>query len=840
MLWKRAFVKIVFFYKTIFLLRASCVIAIPGDILHCFQGIIAVRLRKAIFSLAEGQTPVVHQINSVVWRFTISVVIIFLAIVLRVALFGMNSPQLPYMTFYPAVIFISLFWGGYAGIIGTLVSAALASYWVQPTGIIFVIDSISDMLGMAFFVASGIAIAWVSEAKRHAETLALKAEAKAEAEAVIATEREASADIIRQSEARYRCVVEDQTELILRYMPDGTILFVNEIFCRYFGKNPEALLSGIWHPFTHPEDVPLVQKELERLTPENPVVVIENRVLNCNGEVRWLQCVNRAFFELNGALKETQAVCRDITERKEGEDKLRQAREFLEKIMIATPNAIHVIDHEGRFVMGNAAGEHLLGYSMNELLGQSFTLAVPPEAIPSAEALFRQVAFQGEAFFDQERPILCKDGSIKTVLLSNAPLMENGAITAVVGIATDITERKHLENSLKQAKETAETANRAKSAFLANMSHELRTPMNGVLGMTELALMSDIPPRTREYLQYVKQSGQALLEIINDILDLSKIELAKADLVSRPFRLREVLDSTLKPLSVSAASKGLRYEHNVDGNVPDHLAGDPGRLRQILTNLISNAIKFTADGTVRISVEVNSQPASPGTVRLLFTVRDDGIGISKDRLEAVFEAFSQVGLSSHVNYGGTGLGLSISKSLVEMMGGRIWAKSEVGQGSTFNFTAVFGLVQEGELPKAVIRPVVSPPPAMLNILLAEDCKVNQILAVELLELCGHRVEVVENGLEALEKLKTHRFNLVFLDVRMPVMDGIATTHAIRSGEAGQDNVGIPIVATTAYALNGDREKFLADGMDDYLSKPFDIDALDQVLARMSAAVNVVR
>jgi CheY-like chemotaxis protein len=354
------------------------------------------------------------------------------------------------------------------------------------------------------------------------------------------------------------------------------------------------------------------------------------------------------------------------------------------------------------------------------------------------------------------------------------------------------------------------------------------------MGMTHLATMEDIPPRAREFLRMAHDSGLALLNIINDILDLSKVESGTVVLDSKPFRLREGVEPMLKTLSLSARNKGLDFHHSIGPAVPDHLVGDQGRLRQVLTNLIGNAVKFTDTGSVSVDVDLDGRPSRPGAVRLLFRIKDSGIGIPKDRLEDIFTAFSQVGLSSHIKYGGTGLGLSISKNLVEMMDGRIWADSQAGAGSTFSFTVALGLAEETAEPaRHSAAPASSQGKRNLAILLAEDNGVNRILAAALLEKRGHRVTAVENGAEALAALAAEPFDAVLMDVRMPDMDGEEATRRIRNGEVPGADPRIPIIALTAHALKGDRERFLAAGMDDYVAKPIDDKELLRVLAAVS-------
>ncbi|MFP5238851.1 MAG: ATP-binding protein [Acidobacteriota bacterium] len=391
-------------------------------------------------------------------------------------------------------------------------------------------------------------------------------------------------------------------------------------------------------------------------------------------------------------------------------------------------------------------------------------------------------------------------------------------------------EQRVLEQTreLRAAMEAAKAANRAKSAFLANMSHEIRTPMNGILGMTQLALSQPLAEDVRGFLLLVDRSGRALLEIINDILDISRIEAGKAVLDNRPFSLRELVAVTLKPLELAALEKGLDFQCTVDPAVQDRHLGDAGRLRQILTNVAGNAVKFTERGCVAVSVRPGTA-ANPQKIALLFEVRDDGIGIPQDCLRSIFENFEQAASPLHAKHGGTGLGLAISKALVEMMGGVIRVESELGNGSVFTFLVELDRVDEAS---AAPRPALERPRAAtprLRVLLAEDDPISRLYARKTLQNWGHQVEVAENGLQALEALRAASFDLVLMDALMPELDGEQATRLIRSGHAGDRDVFI--VAVTAFALQGDRERFLAAGMDDYMSKPFTVEELQTVLQR---------
>lgn len=543
--------------------------------------------------------------------------------------------------------------------------------------------------------------------------------------------------------------------------------------------------------------------------------------------------------------------------RSKAEEALRRANALQRAILESANYSIISTRPDGVILTFNSAAERMLGYTSAEMLGKQTPAIIhdPEEVAARAQELSRELGRRVEPGFEafvakaalgmpdeREWTYVRKDGSRFPVLLSVTAIRdEANVITAYLGIASDITDRRRQADELRGAKEASEAADRAKSEFLAMMSHEIRTPMNAVIGMANLLLDTPLDLRQTEYARTVANSGEALLEIINDILDFSKIEAGgEFQLEEEAFSLRALVEQIIRLLGPRAEASHLLLTMDISADTPDQLQADDGRLRQVLLNLISNSIKFTEQGGVTIRVRPISR--SEQTVRLRFEVQDTGIGMSPEALNRMFQPFSQVDSSASRRRGGTGLGLAICKRIVQRMGGCIGVDSELGRGSTFWFEVEMQWERaspEGEAPgisPVEIFAVAGPPKAgerPSRVLVAEDHDTNRRLAGYMLESLGVRADFAGNGLEAVEAWERFAYEVILMDCQMPEMDGFEATREIRKREAVrglETERRVRIVALTANALIGDRERCVAAGMDGYLSKPFTAQQLAEALA----------
>ena len=614
--------------------------------------------------------------------------------------------------------------------------------------------------------------------------------------------------------------------------------------------NAAALDLGGWtfidemkaEPFLnyfHPDDRESVVAVIQQLLTGSLIQTFEARSRYHVDSYRWFSWSAAAYPDWQVIF----ATAQDITERKLAEEDRQRLVSLVENstdfIALAT------LSEEVFYV--NAAGRDLVELdpsrqtptSIYDYYTQSGQRVMHDVVLPAVKTTGH---WRGEIEFRNFRTDRPK-ATDSSVFLIRQP--KSGEPLCLATVTRDITARKQAEQQLHQAKTAAEAANRAKSEFLANMSHEIRTPMNGIIGLTGLALDTELVPEQRQYLEGVMLSAESLLKLINSILDFSKIEAGKLELERTDFDLRETLENAVKTLAQRAFEKQLELRYEVRPDVPDALIGDPARLWQVIINLVGNALKFTQKGEITVLVELESQDESAATLR--FTVSDTGVGIPVDKQGKLFQPFVQADNSTTRKYGGTGLGLVISARLVEMMGGRAWFESEEGRGSQFHFTARFdrqpahaakdvrphpvdavlgaietarGLARQQAVTNRESAPAKSVEPMRhpLHILVAEDNAVNQLLAKRTLEKAGHSVVVANNGEQAVAALGSDTFDLVLMDIQMPVMDGFQATARIRELEIASGKHQ-QIVAMTAHALKGDHERCLAAGMDGYVTKP---------------------
>lgn len=559
---------------------------------------------------------------------------------------------------------------------------------------------------------------------------------------------------------------------------------------------------------------------------------IETQIIKKDGSFLDVNLSVSILRDARGNVTGSIGIMRDITKQKLAERRIRESENKIRVILDNSAAAITLTDDQKRVVSWNKFTEHLLGMKKTDLYLKPVSELYPKEEWKKIRS--QNIRHTG-SHHHWETKILRKDKTVIDVDLSINVLKDSdGKVTGSVGIMQDITEQKRFQEMLVHAKMAAEEASSAKSLFLANMSHEVRTPMSTIMGMIDLTLDTPLDAQQQDNLKVAKEATDNLLGLINDILDLSRVEAGKMNLETIEFNLQDILKSVVKGLSVLADKKNIQLDYHIASDVPEIIKGDPVRLRQVLVNIINNAIKFTPEGSVTTSVQVSSKDEKE--CQLCFAVIDTGIGIPKDKQGLIFEAFTQVDVSTVRNYGGTGLGLTISKHLVQLMNGRIWVESEEGKGSIFNFTASFKLSPKDpqafkELIKQIdpsSRQITSQDIKHLSILLAEDNIVNQKIAVKMLEKYGWDVCAVGNGQEVLDIIKKNSFDVVLMDVQMPALDGLETTRRIREEEK-KTGGHLPIVALTARVMEDDKKKMLEVGMDGFVAKPIEREKLYETI-----------
>ena len=500
-------------------------------------------------------------------------------------------------------------------------------------------------------------------------------------------------------------------------------------------------------------------------------------------------------------------------------ERVHQSLEELDQLYLAALDMLCVAGMDGYLKRINPAFTRTLGHSEEEMLARPFADFIHPGDRAATLEEVEKLRL-GVPVVDFENRYKCSDGSYRWLAWRSISMPDQGTIYAV---ARDVTEKKKAQHALEQA-------DRARSEFLRNMSHEIRTPMNGIIGLSNLLLKGDLGSEERRWAERIETSAGGLLRVIDDILDFSKIEAGKLSIEEVDFSLHRTLDDVISLLGPRAQGQGVEIGLEVAGDVPDALRGDPTRLRQVLFNLVGNAIKFTERGRVIVEVTCEDEtPAEAATIR--FAVSDTGIGISETALPRLFEPFTQEDSSTSRRFGGTGLGLTISRRIVELLGGEIDAESTPGKGSTFRFELTFPLSEQPAEPaKAASQPptVSQDQRRRQRVLVAEDDDVNQLVALRTLKDLGYRAEAVGNGAAVLEALARRRFDAVLMDCQMPELDGYEATRRLRRQRGGHR---LPVVALTAHSLREDRERCLAAGMNDYLPKPFHQDSLSRVLDR---------
>jgi hypothetical protein len=576
------------------------------------------------------------------------------------------------------------------------------------------------------------------------------------------------------------------------------------------GKGKPASLQQIWDR-VHPGDLSVVKKSIENGLRRNSPFEIDFRIV-INGAVKYVYLTGQAVSLRNDRTEMLVGTIQDITERKRIENEMRIAEKQYRSLFEHSQHMICIHDLQGTIMSINPAGAHAVGYEPEEVIGRSIEGFFWKHKRDEFEKYMHAIHHNGQA--QGLMRLSLRDGSTTYWLYNNILLADLEGNPYVLSSNVEITGRYEMEKELRNAKKLAEEALVMKDRFVANISHELRTPMNAIIGFSDLLLKTKLSDEQREYLQAIHIAGDNLTSMINDVLDLAKIEAGKIEFEAKPFSVRNVMSNTHRLLSQNASQSGLSFEWKCDERVPSYVLGDELRLTQILINLVGNAVKFTEKGFVHFSCNVKSE--TDESFELEFVVEDSGIGIAPEKLGVIFDPFIQGSAESTRKFGGTGLGLSIVRDLAELQGGKVTVKSAEGIGSAFTVLLPVKKVSIEVISQVeqALQPISSP--GNVHILLVEDQPLNQQLAKKLIADFGFTTEVAFNGKAAVEFLRAETFDIVLMDLQMPEMDGYDATKIIRE----KLQLDLPIIALTAHSSAGEREKCLALGMNDYLVKPF--------------------
>lgn len=633
------------------------------------------------------------------------------------------------------------------------------------------------------------------------------------------TEKKKNLEALEVSEEKYRSMIEKAEDIIYENGADGHFTYVNPVAERQLGYTREELFHmSYWSlikPSCRKEVIAFYQKQFEHQAVNT---YYELPVISKDGREIWLG-QNATFEYKNDGLATVRVIARDITRLRRAEQKIKESELRYRSVVNNIAEIVFQTDAEGKWNFLNPAWTKITGFSMEESLGKVYTWYIHPEDLGKSAELFKPLVRQEKEYVRHEIRFRVRDGSFKWVeMFAQLTLDARKRVLGISGTIMDISERKVVEETLIRAKEHAEVAVAAKQSFLSMMSHEIRTPMNAVIGMTHLLLQETPRADQLENLNILKFSADNLLVLINDILDYSKIEAGKITFEEVDFDFRRLIASVEQSMLYRAQEKNIMMDLSIDEQVPQMLVGDPVRLGQILNNLVSNAIKFTERGMVRIEAEAGE--ITDEKVEIKISVSDTGIGIPEDKLEYIFERFTQAGADTTRKFGGTGLGLAITKRLLEMQNSQIYVESVPDLGSRFHFTILFKRGVSGNVHHLpIFENVASDDLSHLRILLVEDNEANTIVATKFLNQWGIQPDYATNGEMAVEMVQYQQYDLLLMDLQMPVMDGYTATRYIRTLEDEYFHK-LPIIALTASAMSDVKQKLLEIGMNDYVTKPF--------------------